>query len=121
MPDQSPARKLVPKHPDDMPEQRYQNLLANYRDLAAAVGMIRESVEERMAPGALPASEQFETLVHECEAIALAIATLEQPYPAHQARQATPRERLAPMLTKKPPAPSMRHAVSRLGARRHKT
>jgi hypothetical protein len=49
-------------------------LLANYRPLAVSLRMIRGALEESFGAAAeLPASEQFETLPQECEAIVRAI------------------------------------------------
>lgn len=96
------------KPPRRTPEEAYEILLKNYRDLNLAVQMIREAVEECMEPGDLPSSEQFETTVHECEAIAFAVARLGQRRRA-KSNQVTPREKLSLLLLeKKPRAPSVR-------------
>ena len=59
---------------DPTPGRARQTMIDNYLALVASVKLIRVALEEAFGAAAeLPASEQFETLPHECEAIAQAI------------------------------------------------
>ena len=59
---------------DPTPGRARQTMIDNYLALVASLKLIRVALEEASgAAAALPASEQFETLPHECEAIASAI------------------------------------------------
>jgi hypothetical protein len=74
MTDQPTNRNLVAKRPADTLEQRLENQLANCRELAGAVHIIRETVEEYGKPGDLADSERFGTAIEEAQAIAMAVA-----------------------------------------------
>jgi hypothetical protein len=58
----------------ETPDDRYEQLLRNYRDLTKAIRMIRVAIEETFGEGLLPsAAVALPTPVDECEAIARAI------------------------------------------------
>jgi len=55
-------------------DQRYEDAMRHYRELAQGVRMIREAVEQTFGAGLLPAGEHTAvTPLEECEAIARAI------------------------------------------------
>jgi hypothetical protein len=82
--------------------------------------MIREAVEEYIEPGDLADSEQFATMVEECQAIAEAVARIGRRYHTLKGKQ-SPREALADLLIrKKPPAPSVRRPVSAAERQEHR-
>jgi hypothetical protein len=59
---------------DPTPGRARQATIDNYLALVASLKLVREALEDSFGAAAeLPASEQFETLPHECQAIAEAI------------------------------------------------
>ena len=76
-----------------MAENRYETLLANYRNAWAGLRMIREAVETLGPPGVLPSGEAVISLygpepIHEAEAIVDALGAIlgDEPDPGTQSR-----------------------------------
>ncbi len=71
-----------------MADDRYETLLANYRNAWAGLRMIREAVETLGPPGVLPSGEAVISLygpepIHEAQAIVDALAAILGDEPPH--------------------------------------